>query len=180
VGPLLVARAPVLEREWLRVPGAPPLAARRGDALPVSGLTWRAARAWCALAGLRLPTEAEWEMIARAGTSTAYPWGDDPRGLWSRDTAGGRPHDPEERASFANAFDLVDVCGNVAEPCEDDLVLAMEGSAWQEWDPGKVVRGGSWDRPASHARTSWRDGVPPDRLEPDLGLRPAWSVECTT
>ncbi len=143
-------------------------------------MSWDAARAWLARAGdgLRLPTDAEWEHACRAGSETTFFWGDaaDPAWCWWLDSAGGRPHAPEEHADRANAFGLVDPSGNVAEWCEDDLVLAMEGSAWQEWDPGKVVRGGSWDRPSSHARSAWREGAPPGRADPDQGLRAVRTV----
>ncbi len=179
-GPLLVARAPVLQAEWDLVGGVADRRAHTGPDLPIAGVSWHAARAWLARAGdgLRLPSEAEWEHACRAGSATAFCWGDvaDPAWCWWLDTAGGRPHAPEEHADRHNAFGLVDASGNVAEWCEDDLVLAMEGSAWQEWDPGKVVRGGSWDRPSSHARSAWREGAPPGRADPDLGLRPVRSV----
>lgn len=180
VGPLLVARAPLVQAEWDRVGGVADRRPLRGPTLPISGVSWHAARAWLARAGdgLRLPAEPEWEHACRAGSRTTYCWGDaaDPAWCWWLDTAGGRPHDPQEHADRGNAFGLVDVSGNVAEWCEDDLMLAMEGSAWQEWDPGKVVRGGSWDRPSSHARSAWREGAPPGRADPDLGLRPVRSV----
>jgi formylglycine-generating enzyme required for sulfatase activity len=180
VGPLLVAVTPVLQAEWDRVGGVADRRAHRAPELPVTGVSWHDARAWLARAGdgLRLPTEAEWEHVARAGSTTAFPWGEaaDPAWCWWLDSAGGRPHAPAEHADRANAFGLVDTSGNVAEWCEDDLVLAMEGSAWQEWDPGKVVRGGSWDRPSSHARSAWREGAPPARSDGDLGLRPVVSV----
>ncbi|MBX3467026.1 MAG: SUMF1/EgtB/PvdO family nonheme iron enzyme [Planctomycetes bacterium] len=181
VGPLLVARAPVLQAEWDLL-GGEDRREHRGPDLPITGVSWRAARDWLARAGdgLRLPREAEWEHACRAGSATAFPWGDaaDPAWCWWLDSAGGRPHAPEEHAGRANAFGLIDASGNVAEWCDDDLDLAMEGSAWQEWDPGKVLRGGSWDRPSSHARSAWREGAPPDRADPDVGLRPVVPVSC--
>lgn len=185
VGALLVARTPLLQREWDglgggRQTGLDDRRARKSPELPMCGVSWHSARAWLARAGdgLRLPTEAEWEHLARAGTTTAFFWGDAPDAAfaWTRETAGGRPHAPEEHVERANAFGLVDVSGNVCEWCEEDLVLAMEGSAWQEWDPGKVHRGGSFDRPWSHARSSWREGADPRRAEPDVGFRPVVSL----
>lgn len=176
-GPLLVARTPVTRAAWDAV-GGPlvghgPRGPGDGD-LPVGGVSDEVARAWLARAGLRLPRELEWEWLARAGSATAFFWGDRPDAAWAwvQESAGGRPHEVEAHADRANAFGLVDVAGNVAERCDDDHLAAMEGSAWHEWDPGKAIRGGSWDQPWTRARSCWRAGADPRAAWPDLGLRP--------
>ena len=66
--------------------------------------------------------------------------------------------------------------GNVWEWCEEDLDLAMEGSAWQEGNPGKVHRGGSYDTPRRSAALDARAGSDPRATYPDLGVRPVADV----
>ena len=114
----------------------------------------------CALAvgedggSYRLLSEAEWEYVARAGTTTAYWWGND----IGRDRANcngcGSRWDNRQTApvgSFtANPFGLYDVHGNVYESVEDCWNRSYEGaptdgSAWTSGDCGRrVLRGGSW------------------------------------
>ncbi|MGE0713120.1 MAG: formylglycine-generating enzyme family protein [Planctomycetota bacterium] len=181
IPPLLVARAPLSRAEWEAVPGAPPLPRPGAPELPAGGVSWLAARAWCAAAGLRLPREVEWEHAARAGARTRFFWGDEPddRYLWHLRNAGGRAHAAAEHAAWTNAFGLIDVAGNVWEWCQDDLDLPMEGSAWQEGDPGKGHRGGSFEDPPAAAACSLRRGSDPRATYPDLGLRPVADLEKT-
>lgn len=89
---------------------------------PVVGVTWAGARAYCRWLSARtgrfyhLPTEAQWEYAARAGTTTIWPWGDayDPARLNGRDTAGAARTRPV--GSFAaNPWGLHDMLGNVWE-----------------------------------------------------------------
>jgi formylglycine-generating enzyme required for sulfatase activity len=180
LAPFLVGRFPVRQAEWDRVGGRDARAQADPD-LPVTGVSWLAAQAWLARAGdgLRLPREAEWEHACRAGSAGAWFWGDafDPAWCWCLDNAGGRPHACAEHAGRANAFGLVDMAGNVSEWCQDERLAPAEGGDyWQEWDPGRVHRGGSFDQPASRARSDARGGCAPDRAWPDLGLRVFRSV----
>ena len=102
----------------------------------------------------RLLTEAEWEYAARAGTTTAYYWGDEiGKGNANCDGCGSQ-WDFKQTApigSFApNAFGLYDMAGNVnqwVQDCyHDDYNGApIDGSAWTSEDCSRrVVRGGSW------------------------------------
>ena len=69
------------------------------------------------------------------------------------------------------------MAGNVSEWCQDERVAPAEGGDyWQEWDPGRVHRGGSFDQPPSRARSAFRSGAAPEKRYPDLGFRAFKSV----
>lgn len=125
----------------------------------------------------RLPKESEWEYAARAGTSTAYPWKEEPQGLCGRANAAdaalvqARPRLPAQGCndgfaftapvgSFApNAWGLFDLHGNVMEwvadcwqaqlPQNPDLASPLNCRS-------RAMRGGGWDLPASFARSAYR------------------------
>jgi formylglycine-generating enzyme required for sulfatase activity len=106
----------------------------------------------------RLLSEAEYEYAARAGTQTAYPWGDEIGKNNANCKGCGSQWDGEQTApvgSFAaNGFGLYDLVGNVyqwVEDCYHDSGAPADGTAWTGGDcTGRVVRGGSWgDFPVS-------------------------------
>jgi formylglycine-generating enzyme required for sulfatase activity len=131
----------------------------RGN-LPVISISWDDARlyvAWLSrLTGedYRLPTEAEWEYAARAGSSTRYAWGDEPgTGNANCNGCGGAAMlQSSPVGSFRpNAFGLHDMEGNVWEWVEDvwhDSYQGApaDGSTWLEGGDAsyRVIRGGSW------------------------------------
>ena len=142
------------------------------DKQPVIGITQYAASRYCewlsARTGkkYRLPTEAEWEYAARAGTTTAYWYGNDPATVgeyaWFKDNAGEQPH--VGGAKKANAWGLFDVHGNVAEWTADKYdagYYAQSPATDPKNDNGKalypyVVRGGSWDDAPAKLRSAAR------------------------
>ena len=112
----------------------------------------------------RLPTEAEWEYAARAGTKTAYFFGDSSTQLgkyaWYSENSGGRTH--KVRTKAANSLGLYDVYGNVFEWVQDLYREELkegrdplsEGSLFP--DSVRVFRGGSWLSGARFLRSAFR------------------------
>jgi formylglycine-generating enzyme required for sulfatase activity len=98
---------------------------------PVVYVTVDDARAFCAWAGGRLPTNEEWEHAARAGASTRHYWGDviDGRYLWYRPNSGGRPRAVGTRRP--NAWGLRDMQGNVWEwALAGEETASRRGASW--------------------------------------------------
>jgi formylglycine-generating enzyme required for sulfatase activity len=135
---------------------------------------------------VRLPSEAEWEYCARAGTATLYSFGDDAQQLddygWSTQNAAG--NDPPVGAKKPNAWKLYDVHGYLWEWCADSWHANYEnaptdGSAWTEGgDPKKrVLRGGSWKDKAAALTSSHRIGADQATRDDAIGLRCVLATE---
>lgn len=122
-----------------------------------------------ACAGLRLPTGAEWEAVARAGAATSTAAGDvtvcmrhDPLVAtlgWTKTTSGGAPHPVDGRAR--NGLGVADVVGNLAEWTADPL--DAQGLA--------ALRGGSWYHNAEHVRAAAELRAPPAQRLSWAGVR---------
>ncbi len=133
------------------------------DGYPAISMSHHAAVKYCqtlsALTGhfYRLPTEAEWEYACRAGTKSAYYFGDNPKALaehaWMADNSDFRYH--KVGIKKPNPWGLHDMYGNVTEWCLDRYeadfyqkpMAQRGGNAWNESDSEypHVVRGGHWD-----------------------------------
>jgi formylglycine-generating enzyme required for sulfatase activity len=129
----------------------------------------------------RLPTEAEWEYACRAGTTTAYFFGDDPSQLgeyaWFSENSNEKPHLVGKKKP--NPWGLYDMHGNVAEWCID----GYQADAYAKRDPNKVavqpvnimvharfpnvVRGGSWVDEAKTLRSAARVASQRDWIRQD-------------
>ena len=129
---------------------------------------------------IRLPSEAEWEYFARAGTKTAYSFGDPAAKLddyaWHTGNAAG--NDPPVGAKKPNPWGLYDIHGYLWEWCADPWHADYEGapvdgSAWNDGGDAskRVVRGGSWKDPAERLTSYFRLGIPATTRDAGLGLR---------
>jgi len=190
--PFAIARYEVPQNLWQAVMGANP-SRWKGPRNSVEMLTWDEAVEFCArvtkllreakLIGpaqtVRLPSEAEWEYAARAGSTTLYSFGDDVVELdahaWSTRNAAG--NDPAVGVLKPNAWNLYDVHGYLWEWCadtwHDDYTGApADGSAWTTGDAGKrVLRGGSWKDPAEQLTSSYRRAADDTLKDDAVGLR---------
>jgi formylglycine-generating enzyme required for sulfatase activity len=138
---------------------------------------WDEANQYCAWAGGRLPTEAEWEYAARGGSPQAR-YGDLGAIAWSKDNAGNQTH--EVAAKLANGFGLYDTLGNVWEWVNDwyDPNSYQSGAAQDPAGPPtgqeKVLRGGSWIVDPKLLRVSDRYSIKPDARSDYFGFRCVW------
>ncbi|MEZ6184593.1 MAG: formylglycine-generating enzyme family protein [Planctomycetota bacterium] len=180
--PLLVGRFPVRQAEWDLRPGEDERSFV-GAELPIEGVTWHAARAWLTAVGLRLLSEAEWEYACRAGTTSDYFWGPtpDPTYAWYGEGSACTTHSTRLHAEACNAFGLVDVCGNVAEWCEDvygpyGAHMPRDGSPVQARGGMRVIRGGDSFHSPHHCRSSARNGADARDSGAMIGFRAARSV----
>jgi formylglycine-generating enzyme required for sulfatase activity len=129
---------------------------------------------------IRLPSEAEWEYCARAGTTTRYSFGDDAAqlGVYAWFTGNAAGNDPPVGAKKPNAWGLYDVHGYLWEWCRDHWHpdyrgAPADGSAWTAGgDAGqRVLRSGSWKDPADRLTCSYRRSASKDLRDDAVGLR---------
>lgn len=198
----LLARYPVTQAQWKAVMGNNP-SYHKGDRLPVETVSWEEAREFCrklnerlgsgGAASFRLPSEAEWEYAARAGTTTDYAFGDS---INPDQVNYDGNHPPERRKGRyrgrtvevgslgpPNGWGLYDMHGNVSEWCEDDYHGSYDGAPndgrpWVDLVRAsfRVNRGGGWYDPAVNCRSAARGYDAPGYRGFIIGFRVARGV----
>jgi formylglycine-generating enzyme required for sulfatase activity len=177
------------------------------DSHPALCVSWNDARAYAQWLSkktgqrYRLPTEAEWEYAARAGTGAARYWGDDPGQACRfanvadqsrfQTLSFGQKHECNDGHYFTapvggyaqNGFGLYDMLGNVWEWTEDCwnasyAVAPADGTAWLTGDCAqRVSRGGSWSTVPRFARSAARNKSSPDHRDNLTGFRLARTLD---
>jgi formylglycine-generating enzyme required for sulfatase activity len=144
------------------------------DLLPIENVAWKDAAAYCHWAEGRLPTEAEWEFAARAG-SAGQVYGPLDQIGWHKSNSGLEAREVGKKQP--NAFGLHDTIGNVwewtADRYDEHYYSRSPGADPRGPEAGhfRVLRGGSWIREASALRVSQRYPVLPDDPDHAVGFR---------
>ena len=171
------------------------------DNHPVVHVSWNDAKRFVEHFGLRLPTEAQWEYAARAGSRTRFFWGDAEsggRGYGNVQDASGRKRFPRWNTSFTfddgvvilsdvgiyrpNAWRIYDMVGNVSEWCQDAFAKEYPGDGTDERaieGEGKgprVIRGSSWLDAPDFSRSAKRIGFLPQGRRDFVGFRVATTI----
>ncbi|MFQ5412236.1 MAG: SUMF1/EgtB/PvdO family nonheme iron enzyme, partial [Phycisphaerae bacterium] len=214
--PFFLSKYEMTQGQWLRATGKNPSALQSyaetpnggfSPSHPVESISWTECDRTLWRLGLALPTEAQWEYAARAGTVSPWWTGEQPESLRGAANLADRSYaeqgGPRDRVYEkwlsdghaaahapvgtyrANPFGLHDVAGNVAEWCLDalgDYTLPVRpGNGRREAGRGlathRVIRGGSFESTAEEARSAKRAGAPPESRRNDLGVRPARRLE---
>jgi cysteine-rich repeat protein len=167
------------------------------DLLPVNCINWAQATDFATFAGLRLPTEAEWEYVASGGGENTYPWGEDVptcehsvlRSCGLNQAQSVCTSEQAPRSIFENqTFAVCDLSGNVGEWVQDHYSLSytnqhpVDGSAYITTDRRfknyRVVRGGAWYNPLSFLRASDRFAQIFLYQRPNTGIRLVEDTTC--
>ena len=186
--PYYMGKYEVTQEQWFEIMGENP-SYNKGRKLPVTDVSWKDCQEFIKKlntrtnGGYRLPTEAEWDYACRAGTTTAYSFGDEitPKNANYKNSKIAKP--VEVGGYKPNAFGLYDMHGNVEEWCEDWYRRGYDaGSVTDPKEPQQrmseltiypiltehVVRGGSFISDGWSARSSNRDVT---AYKSDIGFR---------
>ena len=139
-----IDRYEVTQKEFFKVMNSNP-SYFKGKDRPVEKVTWYQAVTFCEKVGKRLPTEQEWEIAVRAGSTSPFFWGEElpDHYAWHKGNANKQTHNVGEKE--ANSLGLYDMAGNV-----------WEWTGSEHENGGKVVRGGSWRNGVGSLKSSHR------------------------
>ena len=176
----------VTQAQWREVMGNNP-SHFKGDDLPVESVSWNDAQEFVRKLNemegtdkYRLPSEAEWEYAARAGTTSRYSFGNDESDLsefaWYRDKSGNSKIHPVGLKQ-PNTWCLYDMYGNVWEWVQDKYHSNYDGAPTDgsAWDSGgstdRMRRGGSCFFYAEPCRSAYRSNYYAGSGNPNIGFR---------
>lgn len=179
-----MATTQVTQAQWQSITGINP-SDFKGENRPVERVSWEDIQDFLEKANklsnkytYRLPTEEEWEYVARAGTTQEYAGNLEEMG-WHKANADSKTHDVAQKKP--NSWGFYDMHGNVWEWCEDwyedystKIVPHLKGSTTV---PCKVVRGGSWYFGEDYSRSAFRFYLTPDTRCKHIGFRLARSLK---
>jgi formylglycine-generating enzyme required for sulfatase activity len=183
--PFFMQTTEVTQGQWKRVMGNNPSHfGSCGDDCPVEHVSWEDVQGFVEKLNrmertdkYRLPTEAQWEYAARAGTTTRFHTGNSDDDLlrvgWLKSNSASKTHQVGQKTP--NSWGLYDMHGNVYEWVQDWFRLYAAGSLTDPAGPPsglkRVRRGGSWSSIARFCRSANRDYFSPDQRSGLLGFR---------
>ena len=182
--PFYIGQFEVTQAQWHAVMESDPSQFAGDPSRPVESISWNDARAFIAKLNAmepgktyRLPTEAEWEYAARAGSAAAYAFGDDPAQLdayaWYTDNADNTTHPVGEKRP--NAWGVYAMHGGVWEWVQERYGAYPSEAATESVGPPpgnrRVIRGGSWLASAEDCRAASRSHAHPAFRGAHVGFR---------
>jgi formylglycine-generating enzyme required for sulfatase activity len=183
--PVLMGKYAVTQAQWSAVMDSNP-STFKADLRPVESISWHDAQDFIQALNTRedthayrLPTEAEWEYAARAGSASAYSFGSEAVRLaefaWYKKNARNQTHPVGQLAP--NAWGLYDMHGNVHEWCQDWFERGYYSQSPSQSPSGpkeglaKSLRGGDWGSEGWYCRSASRSLSSPDRRSNRVGFR---------
>ncbi len=197
--PFFLQETEVTQRQWKALMGSNPSFFKEcGEECPVERVSWYDVSRFLEVLNkrgegrYRLPTEAEWEYACRAGSQSAFSWGDEPdcsKGMFNNNPRRGvakclsqvlarglKPGSPAPVRSYPpNSWGLYDMHGNLWEWCQDWYGPYPKGEQRDPKGPQegvyKVRRGGSWFKYATFGRSANRNWAHPGSRYSTTGFR---------
>jgi len=187
--PFYLGKYEVTQRQWKELMGNNP-SKFKGDNQPVDRVSWDDAQMFLRKLQEKtgrkftLPTEAQWEFAARAGTSSQWDFGNQESSLgdyaWFEENSGNGTHPVGQKKP--NAWGLYDLYGNVQEWCNDWYAEPYpQGDVSDPQGPNsghsRVLRGGAWGDDSAMVRPAYRNASGPGDRAPGNGFRVVMMID---